>query len=72
MPFHYNIEEDVAFVAGEQRGEQRGISKQQYDTVVLMLQEGKLAIEDIARYTKTTVSYVKDIQKKLADNNNAA
>ena len=61
MPIQFDIQTDELYLEGIEKG----VEKQQHDTVVEMLRDGVLPLEKVARYAGVTVNYVKKVQKDL-------
>ena len=61
MPIHYDIETDDLFLAGLEKGMER----QQYDTVARMLKTARFSDEEIAGIAGVSLSFVRKIRKDL-------
>ncbi|MEL6533890.1 MAG: hypothetical protein AAFQ98_00695 [Bacteroidota bacterium] len=62
MPITYDVESDAFYLKGLEKGSER----QQRATIITMLEEGKLSVEQIARYTQATPEEVVKIKGELS------
>lgn len=63
MPLTYDIESDYLYKKGIEKGIEKGIKA----AITEMLSDPSLTVEQIARFTKTSVEYVLKVEKELQD-----
>ncbi|MCK6694182.1 MAG: hypothetical protein L6Q97_19030 [Thermoanaerobaculia bacterium] len=65
MPIHYDIETDELYLAGLEKGMEKGMELNQHETVVRLIKAGKFTDEEIAEFTGITVEYVQQVRMEM-------
>ena len=65
MPIHYDIETDELYLAGLEKGLEKGIEQHRHETVVRMLKAGRFTDDEIAGFAGVPVEYVRQVRLEM-------
>lgn len=65
MPIHYDIETDELYLAGLEKGLEKGIEQHRHETVVRMLKAGRFTDDEIAGFAGVPVEYIRQVRVEM-------